>query len=768
MPARAPFLTDPALAWLALALLLSCTLAQAQPAVAKASAAGDAALTALPIVLQAREITGRPDLDFAADGDVEFSRGDLTIQADRLSYEVSQDLAVARGAVRIRRGGARYSGSELSLRVQRFEGSFLDPRFSFDELGVNGRADRIDFLGPSRLRALNAQYTSCPRDGSGDPDWVLEADRVRLDLEANEGIADGARLRFLGLPILVLPTLSFPVTDARKSGWLPPSLNLDNRSGIELSAPYYWNIAPNRDATLAPRLSTRRGLALEGEFRWLERRHEGLLAADWLPDDRVARRQRHALQLQTDAALAKGLRLHADLIRVSDDDWWKDFPRSRQHVIPRLLPLSVLLERPLLLGAGDVLAYLRVQRWQVLQDPAAPIVAPYDRSPQMGLRAALRVPQGMTLALQTELNHFVLPDGATQTTRPEGWRWHATGMLSRPWREPGWWVVPRLTLNSAAYRTEQPMSDGRRSASRTIPTVALDAGLELERSTTGFGRVLRQTLEPRLLYVHTPYRDQSMLPNFDAAAKDFNFVSIYSDNAFSGIDRVSDAHQITAGVTSRVVDAQNGAEVLRLGLVQRYLLDDQLITPEGTPLTQRLSDLLLLGSTSVVPRWTLDAALQYSPDISRPVRSILGARYSPGPFRTLAATYRLARGSTEQLELGWQWPVYRSEGTAAGQRCQRTWYSVGRVSYSLKDSRITDSIAGFEVDAGCWIARFVAERQSTGTAEATTRLLLQLELVGLSRIGSNPLKVLKENIPGYRLLRDERGTSPGSPPPVTP
>jgi LPS-assembly protein len=358
-------------------------------------------------------------------------------------------------------------------------------------------------------------------------------------------------------------------------------------------------------------------------------------------------------------------------------------------------------------------------------------------------------------------------------------RLHALGSVSYPWREPGSWLIPKLSLNAAAYRTDEPMADGRREARRFIPTLSIDTGLEFERETQGFGRALRQTLEPRLLYTNTPFHEQAGLPNYDAAGKDFNFSSIYSENSFSGVDRVADAHQLTAGVTTRLVDAVSGAEALRLGLVQRYLFRSQQVTAkpdgsaDGEALEQRFSDLLLLGSSNVLPQLTLDTSLQYSPDISRSVRSILGARYSPGPFRTLSTTYRFARGLSEQLEIGWQWPLTGGTpqtpaalaaasgvGAATAQRgggsCGGGWYTVGRVNYSMKDSRVTDSILGFEYDAGCWIGRIVAERLSTGRSEATTRLLLQLELVGLSRIGSNPLKVLKDNIPGYRLLREDR------------
>lgn len=730
----------------------------------------------LPIVLQAERITSQPDLETVAEGKVEFRRGGTVIKADRLSYDTAQDLAGATGQVRVSRGGAIYTGPELQLRVQRFEGFFLRPEFEFTQLGAGGRAERVDFLDSTRSRAIGAEYTSCPRDTPEPPAWVLRTDRVSLDLEANEGVAEGAVLRFLDVPILALPSLSFPLSDARKSGWLPPSINTDNRSGVELSVPWYWNIAPQRDATLTPRLITRRGLGLDTEFRYLEPRDEGTLNFDWLPNDRLTGRSREALQWQHLGSTGRGLRYSAEVVRVSDDDWWKDFPNAGRSLTARLLPARLALEQPLQLGGAQGLAYVRALRWQVLQGSDAAVVSPYERTPQVGLRLGW-APGNWDLAVESEYNRFTLPSGTeSRAGREGGERVHLLGHVSHALRAPGWWFVPRLSVNAAAYRYDT-QGQPRQQASRVIPTLSLDAGFELERSTTAFGRPVLQTLEPRLLYVRTPYRQQNTLPNYDAAAKDFNFVSIYTDNQFSGIDRVSDAHQLTAGVTTRFVDAVTGAEALRLGLVQRYLFRSQRVTaqadgsPDGPPLEQRFSDALLLGSTSVLPGWTLDGAVQYSTDIQRSVRSIIGVRYSPGPFRTIGTTYRLARGLSEQMEVGWQWPVYGRPRSAAssGNGCSGTWYSVGRVNYSLKDSRITDSVLGLEYDAGCWIGRFVAERLSTGRSEATTRLMLQLELVGLSRIGSNPLRVLKDNIPGYRLLREERsGASPAADRPTAP
>jgi LPS-assembly protein len=720
------------------------------------------------MILRADDLRVRPDIDAVAEGDVEFRRAGTVIRAKRLSYDSANDLAVAKGDVFVGREGVSYRGPELHLQVQRFEGFFLQPEFEFESFGAGGRAARIDFIDSSRLRAQQAIYSSCPRDDGSTPDWVLRTDRVSLDFDKNEGVAEGAVLQFLGVPILGLPVLSFPLTDARKSGWLPPSVGLDSRSGLEVGVPYYWDIAPNRDATFTPIVLSRRGFALDSEFRYLETQHAGRLRLHLLPNDRVTGTTRTAWEIDNEGRLPGALSYRVKAQRVSDDGYWKDFPHLVPSTTARLLGQDVNVERELSTRLGLVTAYARLQHWQVLQSGTGEdlIESPYQRSPQLGLRLAPVLPLGLRGALETEVNRFTRPDGTASATLPTGWRWHALGQISRPTTWAGAWVTPRLSLNAASYRVDQ-QDFGNQSASRLIPTASLDAGLVLERNTNWFGRPQRQTLEPRLLYVNTPYHDQSNLPNFDAAERDFNAVSIYAENAFAGIDRVSDAHQITAGFTTRLVDAETGAETLRLGVAQRTRLRSQRVVLSGDPLDKRFSDVLIEGSSSVFNPWKLDAALQYNPDTQRIERSILGVRFQPGPFRTLSAGYRLARDLSEQVELGWQWPVYRGTARPIGATggCGGSLYAVGRLNYSLRDSRMTDSIAGVEYDTGCWIGRVVAERLSTGRAEATTRLLLQLELVGLSRLGSNPLQVLKDNIPGYRLLREPRGSLLSTPEP---
>ena len=744
----------------------------------------------LPIVIEADRLSGTPDIEAVAEGQVELRRGPMTLRADKVRFGQAEGVAHATGQVEISTDGNFFRGPELSLQLQRFEGYFLEPTYFFSRTQAGGTAQRIDFLGDKRSVAIGATYTSCPPD---DPAWVLKTDRVSMDFEASEGVAEGAVLRFLGVPILVAPTLSFPLGDQRKSGWLPPSLSLDNNSGVELSVPYYWNIAPNLDATLTPAILARRGAALGAEFRYLEPSFGGQIRTNVLPGDRVAERDRWTLNMEHTGLLqAPGwlgpIDYSWNLQRVSDDEYWKDFPRILPSLTPRLLPTDLRAQRFFDSGWGQTVAYARVQRWQTLQDPdPASLIAPppYRREPQIGVRQ-IGNQRGFDWRWEVEANRFSNEDQSLQS----GSRLHSLGAAGYAWQPtgtPGWIVTPRASFNGASYDLDQPLADGSRRGSRIIPTASVDSRWIFERSTEAFGGALTQTLEPRLLYVVTPYNSkQTELPIFDSAPNDFNFTSIFAENAFSGIDRVSDVNQITAGATTRYLNRESGAEVLRLGIAQRVLLSDQRITGDGVAQTQRWSDVLVTGATNLVPNWWFDTTVQYSAQANSTVRSLAAVRYSPGPLRTVNATYRYTRDSNEQIEMGWQWPLnaaaraYASEvgerdqalaaggvgrarrAQSGGGACQGAWYTVGRMNDSLRESRLTDAIVGFEYDAGCWIARVVGERLSTGTSEATTRLLLQLELVGLSRLGSNPLGVLRENIPGYRLLRDDAPSPDGA------
>ena len=750
---------------------------------------------ALPVYFEADRIEGTPGERTKAIGNARLRRGDLTLRADEVTHTQADNLARAEGQVRITRRGDVYTGPTLWLKLDTLEGEFTHPTYRFARTGAGGRAEKVIFQGQYKLTALQATYTSCTPANTASPDWVLSTSSVSMDFSTNEGRAEDAVVRFKGVPILAAPVLTFPLSDERKSGFLPPSFDIDNKSGFEFALPYYWNIAPNRDATLTPTLSTRRGIGLDSEFRYLQSHDQGILRLVALPHDNLADRSRFLTDVvhHGDLNRAGSLNLTTYDVKwqqVSDDDYWKDFPRNLPSLTPRLYEQHVGIERQLNtriwgLGASQTELYANVQSWQTLQDldpqatPSAFIISPYKREPQVGLRSRSSSESGWQWNLEGEFNRFTNEDSG----RVRGNRVHALANLQHPFGNAGWTLTPKFSLNAASYALDMPNGQAlpsgvTSSATRLIPTASMDATATFERAVQWFGQDLVQTLEPHAQYAYTPYRPQKQLPLFDSTVRDFNQYSIFDANAFTGVDRVSDADQLTLGLSTRLISALTGAETLRLGVVQKVLFEDQRITPDdGPPVTQHISDLLLLASSTVIPHWTLDSTLQYSPQNSRAERSLVGVRYSPGPWRTVSANYRYTRGSSEQLDLGWQWPLAgpvptvtftptpgtmaatdgRAKGTigSSSTSCGGTWYAVGRLSYSLKDDRLSDALMGVEYDGGCWIGRVVAERVSVGRADASTRLMFQLELVGLSRLGSSPLRALKDNIPGYHLLREE-------------
>jgi LPS-assembly protein len=718
----------------------------------------------LPVFITGEHVFGRTELETVVEGNAQLRRGETLIRADRLSYDQPTDMARARGNVHLNRSGNTYDGTLLELKVDAFEGFFNQPRYRFLRNNAYGEADRVDFIDQNRSIIRNATYTTCQRvpGPSWMPAWILRAATIRIDEEEDTGQATDAVLRFKGVPILPLPSLSFPLSERRKSGMLPPTIGVDNLNGFEVTTPYYWNIAPNRDATLYPTLMTKRGVDLGGEFRYLERDYSGQVRANFMPSDQLRNRDRWGIAGRHDGTLFAGspiggLGLNLNINRVSDDNYWRDFNRTTATLTQRLLANDGALSW----SHGGLAVFARALKWQVLQDPTAPIVPPYDRLPQVVARyTRSALPGGFQASVEDEYTRFEAD--RLLTGQPNARRNYTLAQIGHPWEAPGWFVRPKLMVQGRQYQFDAPLANGARTYTSNVPTFSLDSGLVFERQASFFGRSFRQTLEPRAFYVYTPYREQNMLPVYDTAYHDFNFASIYTENEFAGRDRISASDMLTLGASTRLIDADTGAEAARFGIAQRIRFKDQPVTlPGGTPVSERLSDMLFGATINWTPKWSVDSLVQFNPKTRQSIRSTIEARYSPGNYRTVSAAYRVQRGESEQIDVGWQWPLndlWGSKGSnlGAGQgEGEGRWYSVGRLDLSLKDRRVVDSILGFEYDGGCWVGRVVVERMQSSTNTSNKRILFQLELVGMTRLGTNALERLQQAIPRYQLLRQE-------------
>ncbi len=738
-----------------------------------------------PTYVYSDQISGQPDVNTVLQGHVQLRRGDTLIKADRIEYRQLEDQVKAHGQVYLNRAGNRYQGDELDLQVDAMKGFILQPRYQFLRSQGHGQAERMDFLDDKHARATKATYTTCTRKPGPSwlPDWLMQAEQISFDMDRDEGVATNAVLTFKQVPVLPIPSFSFPLSNERKSGFLPPTFGLDSLGGIEMSLPYYVNLAPNRDLTVTATPMTRRGLKLSNEFRYMERQvpqppFVGTARLELMPIDELRNQSRWGYSHQH-AGWGDGrqpISLAFSLNRVSDANYWRDFSSNTgDPLAQRILPNNASLGW----ASGTFTSSVSVQKWQTLQDTDAStaIAAPFDRLPQLNANyVRSNLPGGLDWRMGGELTRFTVDrsffcganSGNAYCNQPNANRVVMQTQLSRPMLVPYGYVTPKLQLQARQYQYDNAYRgiDGNSTASDgaqvVVPTFSLDTGAVFERSTSLLGLGWTQTLEPRAFYVNTPYRIQNDLPNYDTGFNDFNFATVFTENAFSGNDRVSDTHTFTMGVTSRLINPDSGAEGARFGLAQRLRLSDQqvLLTPTDAPLTATYSDILAGANVNITPRLSLDSIVQYNPEFGRSERESLGARYNPSSYRVVSASYRHQRASSETADMSWQWPINdlwgdmgvdKQQGRGLGEQ---RWYSLGRLNYNLQEKRLVDTLLGLEYDAGCWVGRFAMTRSQVSLNAATTRLMFQLELNDFSKLGVGNVGSVRDNISRYQNLRE--------------
>ncbi len=691
------------------------------------AAPGEAGSKALPVFVDADLITGATDQYVEASGQVVARRLDENLSADWMRYEQPEDRLHARGNVVLTRGRTRVEGDELQLQLASHLGKMRPIRYeSQGDKGqyVRGGAAELQFEGEDRYQLSEATYTSCP---VGNDDWVLRTDDLKLDYTDNIGAARNVQVEYLGMPILYAPWMDFGLDDKRKSGFLTPAVGVSDKRGAEVTAPWYWNIAPNRDASFTPHYMSKRGMQLGTEFRYLDNSYQGKLDVEYLPNDKVAERDRYFGHIVHSQQISPNLAGSLNISQVSDDKYFTDLA----SVVQQTAQTNLLREGTLSYNGGWWAASGRLQSFQTLN--SNPL---FSRLPQLTLVANQQHPQGYPVDIDFS-SEFVRFTHAW-TSEPEGDRLYAYPSVKLPFSTSYAHITPKFGWHLTRYDLDRAAPGGTLQETRSLPVFTLDAGLEFEREFALSNAQFVQTLEPRLYYVRIPYQDQSKLPVFDSAQLDSSLYTIFSENQYAGIDRINDANQITMALTSRLLDNLNGIERIQLTVGQRYYFSDQRVTLPGMmPRSANSSDILAILSGQVTNRLRLSGNLQYSADLGETARFGLGAFYRDGPGRVFNADYRYAQESLDQIDLSAQWPLAPK------------WYGIGRLNYSFRDSRVIEALGGFEYNAGCWSLRSVMHRLALTQTETSNAFFIQLELRDLTKLGPNPLDLLKRSIPGY-------------------
>lgn len=725
------------------------------------------------------------DRKMRASGNAVISRGNQKVYGDTIEYDIPNDELKVDGNVRIDLGDSEITGPTLKMRLsesigemqdasvtlkkkvvdhkakplnnpsvytqskllnthtaltddpKRYQDSYRDAPRPIGQTFINPRfnSSRADagemlFEGQFKKRLKNARYTTCE---AGVDDWYIKASELEIDAYTQSGTAKHARVEFKGVPLIYSPWMSFSFNNERKSGLLAPTVGSTSRSGFETLVPYYWNIAPDKDATLGVRYLSKRGAQLQGTFRYLGENYSGTDSLEYLNNDDLTGEQRYFANIRHRHTLGEGWSAGYNIEKVSDDKYFSDMSTRIISTSRVNLPQAGRVDY-----VGDVWRFNGlVQKYQTLDETNFP----YERLPQLTLTADKEWDYVQT-NLYSQWTYFdqnkdapVAATGSRLTVYPS---------ISVPLTQSYGFITPKFGLHSTYYDlndnnfTVNGQNISNNSATRTLPIFSLDSGLYFERDVDVVQNSYTQTIEPRMFYVYIPNKEQNLLPVFDSALADLNMTTLFSENQFTGDDRVNNANQLSLAVTSRMIDSNTGIERFAATIGQRFYFTDQEVTlPDGSASDNDSSDIIAAMTARLSNQWKLDAFWQYNTDDDSVVRTNLLARYNPEPGKLLNAGYRYTQQFLEQVNVSGQWPL------------RKGWYGVGRFNYSIRDKTLIESLAGLEYDAGCWQARAVVQRVETATADANYGFFIQLELGGLASIGSNPLNLLRRDIPGY-------------------
>ena len=703
-------------------------------------------------------------------GHVVVRQGQRRIKANQVEYDRNNNSLKTQGGidytdplVHVTGSGGSYSPTEGA--------QFESATFSLVQRSARGAAKEMQLSPQGLIRLERVTFTTCPVN---DQSWVLRAARIALDTQKREGIARNARIDFKGVPILYLPWVSFPLGDQRKSGFLFPTVGNTSRGGAQVSVPYYFNIAPNIDFTFEPTEYTRRGPDVGGDFRYLTQRQHGELAWDYLPDDGVYGASRSRVKLMNVTELPGNFRLTLDGENVSDTQYFEDFSTGPEGTsTPFLDRRAVLSYRDLHWNvAGMAEQYQTIDSTLLLEN------RPYARMPDLTVNADYGWGPGdlVRYGFDSEVVDF------RRSTGVNGWRLDLRPTTSLNIEGPGYFIRPAVAYRATQYHLSDTVPGQPSSPSRALPIASFDTGLQLERAA-GSHDQRTVTLEPRVMYLYVPYRNQSELPVFDTAVPDLDPVELFRTNRYVGADRVGDANQVSAGITTRLLNALDGRQYLTATFGQEvYLTTPRVTLPGELPRTDHRSDLVAQLALTAFQHWSADAEVQWDPQSSQTQRAHVEVQYRPAPDRVVNLGYRFERGiyeeaalvsgqlgqttlcgtpvtpscNVQQLEVSAAWPIGRS------------WSVFARGVYSLADQEALERFAGFEYRACCWslrlgARRYVGARPTTSTARTgpqDTGIWLQLELTGLASVGSASDASLSDAIPGYTPTE---ATSPAFP-----
>jgi len=732
-------------------------------------------------------IDGVVDREMHLKGRAQIRRNGAVIKADEIKYDPDSDVANLVGNTELSKGNATFKGPKATFKVDAREGEMEAPTYELRDNRASGTAKKLTIETADIFVFDKVTYTTCTPENL---DWYFTASTLEIDNEQKEMVGTNGVMRFFDVPIAYIPYFTAPTSNQRRSGILSPVAGYNSNNGIDITQPYYLNIAPNRDLLLIPRVMGQRGVQLGAKYQFMDPLYAGTLGGDYLPNDKKTGTDRWRYDWQqrqsfTGALGPGGIPIpgawtgYANIARVSDNMYPTDFSQSIAGAVTNQFRQEVGTVKNLTGSLSNWNVSAKAMTFQTLQpDPTVIVQSPYNIMPNVNASYSslltptvtdvsgkyLALPSGPVSTFSTDYTRFAYNVNSNLLAAPAGYLYSQAdrtvikGAMALPQITPGYYLTPKVSFQSNTYAATAYTPGAPAAQGFTIPTISLDSGLAFEREAAElkgfFGRDMLLTMEPRAFYVYTPFQSQAYTPLFDTADAGFGVSQIFSENNFVGNDRIADNNKLTGGITSRMIEASTGAERASITLAQRQDFTGQRVGLNGTIINpSTYSDTLGSASVRLLGNFSADMFGQYNTQLDKFVQTTVGASWRPTPGRSLNFGYRnvwspptqtigptpatLAQTTTDQYNISGQWPLTREVSVLA------------RWGYDALTTKTLNSMLALEWMRDCWTLRGAYSQIMNTSQITTTQVLFQIEFRGFGSAGSNPVDIMKLNVPGY-------------------
>ena len=682
-------------------------------------------------------------------GDVVVRQGYRQVKSNKALIDRNAGTVDLEGESTYREPGVLLIGQETHINLETKAVTIKDAEFVAHESHMRGTAQQLEKDENAIIRITKGMVTNCP---PGTNSWTLASKHIELDREQGDGVAKHAVLKVKNVPVFYTPYIRFPIDDRRKSGFLFPQLGKSD-DGIDFAAPYYFNLAPNYDATFTPRYISDRGAMSELEFRYLHKNNKGIIGGAYLDsDDEFNGNDRWLGSVEHSGSLFNRINTFIDYATVSDEDYFSDLGTdlnisSRTHLL-RIGQASYTSDWWRVIT--------RLHGYQTLDDAITDANKPYDRLPQILFEASYPLKNtGLEIGLKTEYSYFDRDnDNLTGLQSAVGSRMRAEPSVSWNLEWPFAYIKPTLKYKYSKYSLDDLDSSFDDSPDIATPLYSLDSGIFFERAMSLFGESMTQTFEPRLFYLKVPEeKDQHLIPNFDTGELTFSYNQLFREDRFTGGDRIGDADQLAVGLATRLIEA-SGFERFRASIGQIYYFEDRLVSLTGIPAidaTNSESAYAAEFSYALRSGWRFYGDIEWDPELERTNESSIGLRYHSNNQHIFNLGYRVRndRQKLEQTDFSLIWPL------------SDRWQIFTRWNQDLIHDRIIEALAGIEYSSCCWSIRIAARRWINdddlflaNEVEEKDGIYIQFQLKGLAGLGQSLEGILSNSIPGYREQRN--------------